>query len=59
MNGLPVPVVDVDVRLDDYWDEDLNWVVLVGPILADRVRENEGLGTIAAAAAAAPEKCRE
>jgi hypothetical protein len=46
VNGLPVPVVDVDVDVgkDDYWDEDLNRVVLVGPILADRVRENGVLG---------------
>jgi hypothetical protein len=42
VNGLPVLVVDVDVGRDDYWDKDLNQVVLVGPILADRVRENEG-----------------
>jgi hypothetical protein len=38
VNGLLVPVVDVG--RDDYWDEDLNRVVLVDPILADRVREN-------------------
>ena len=55
MNGLPVPVVSVDVGRDDYWDEDLNRVVLVGPILADRVRENGGLGKIPAAVAAAPD----
>jgi hypothetical protein len=52
---LPVPVVDVDVGWDDYWDEDLNWVVLVGPVLADRVRENGGLGTIPAVAGTAPD----
>jgi hypothetical protein len=55
VNALPVPVVDVDVGRDDYWDEDLNRVVLVGPILADRMRENGGLGTIPAAAPAAPD----
>ena len=55
VNGLPVPVVNVDVGRDDYWDEDLNRVVLVGPILADRMRENGGLGTIPAAAPAAPD----
>ena len=55
VNGLPVPVVDVDVGRDDYWDEDLNRVVLVGPILADRVRENGGPGTIPATAAAVPD----
>jgi hypothetical protein len=55
VNGLPVPVVDVDLGRDDYWDDDLNRVVLVGPILADRVRGNGGLGTIPAAAAAAPD----
>jgi hypothetical protein len=43
------------VGRDDYWDEDLNRVVLVGPILAERVRENGGLGTIHATAAAAPD----
>jgi hypothetical protein len=57
VNGLLVPVVDVDVGRDDYWDKHLNQVVLVCPILADtdRVRENGGLGTIPAAAAAAPD----
>ena len=47
--------VDVDVGRDDYWDKDLNRVVLVGPILADRVRENGSFGTIPAAVAAAPD----
>ena len=37
MNGLSVPWLDVYVGRDDYWDKDLNRVVLVGPILADRV----------------------
>jgi hypothetical protein len=57
VNGLLVPVVDVDVGRDDYWDKHLNGVVLVGPILADtdRVWKNGGLGTIPAAAAAAPD----
>ncbi len=57
VNGLLVPVVDVDVGRDDYWDKHLNQVVLVGPILADtdRVRKNGGLGTIPAAVAAAPD----
>jgi hypothetical protein len=41
VKGLPVPMVDVGQ--DDYWDKDLNPVVLVGPILAP------------AAAAAAPD----
>ena len=59
VNGLPVPVVDVNVGRDDSWDEDLNRVVLVGPILADRVRENGGLGTIPAAVAAAPDRNAE
>ena len=59
VNGLPVPVVDVDVGQDDYWDKDLKRVVLVGPILADRVRENGGLGTIPAAVAAAPDRNAE
>ena len=43
--------VDVDVGQDDYWDEDLNRVVLFGPISADRVRENGSFGTIPAAVA--------
>jgi hypothetical protein len=47
--------VDVDVGRDDYWDEDLNRVVLFGPISADRVRENGSFGTIPAAVAAAPD----
>ena len=55
VNGLPVPVVNVDVGRDDNWDKDLNRVVLVGPILADRVRENGCLGTIPATAVAAPD----
>ena len=55
VNGLPVPVVDVDVGRDDYWDKHLNRVVLVGPILADRVRDNGCLGTIPATAVAAPD----
>ena len=38
VNGLLVPVVDVDVGRDDYWDKHLNQVVLVGPILADTDR---------------------
>ena len=63
VNGLLVPVVDVDVDVgrDDYWDKHLNQVVLVCPILADtdRVRENGGLGTIPAAAAAAPDRNAE
>ena len=61
VNALLVPVVDVDVGRDDYWDKHLNPMVLVGPILADtdRVRENGGLGTIPAAAAAAPDRNEE
>jgi hypothetical protein len=38
VNGLLVPVVDVDVGRDDYWDKHLNQVVLVCPILADTDR---------------------